>query len=367
MEETAAANQVSELDLLLGVRSLLSGSALSWFRATKERIFTWKAFKKNIREAYQPGDGDEAILDRIRKMRQKDDETYVLYAARMEDQFRRLEEPLTPKKKVRFLMKGLHVFYKNKICEEDINSEAGLRRACRKWEAAKVEIQRREREKERCEKGRQDRDKDDRPFGRPERARRAADTHAVGGPLRRKKAPEPASEEEPELQEEEPETSEEFHPHVAAATLGPKTPVAGPFRSHVGSQRCWRCGESGHISLNCKTEIFCISCGQQGVVAERCQRCVGGYANGLTYPPPVYPMPGMPNFPMGAWSWGAQVPPRSTAPPLDMGPPPATLPPPIQPRMMYPTIRPRGAPVSRAAAPPSHPSGAPAPATDQRQ
>ena len=97
LEELAAAHSVKEADLLTGVRGLLNGPALSWYRATKNRMTTWTAFKNLIKVAFSPGDNDDAILDRLRRMRQRDEETYVVYAARLEDQFRKLEEPLPEK------------------------------------------------------------------------------------------------------------------------------------------------------------------------------------------------------------------------------------------------------------------------------
>ena len=78
-------HSVSERDLLKGIGSLLGGNAKTCYRSAKSRIFTWPAFVKSIRAAFLPSDCDDEIQNRVRKMRQREDETYVVYAARMED------------------------------------------------------------------------------------------------------------------------------------------------------------------------------------------------------------------------------------------------------------------------------------------
>lgn len=317
LEELAAAHSVKEADLLTGVRGLLNGPALSWYRATKNRMTTWTAFKNLIKVAFSPGDNDDAILDRLRRMRQRDEETYVVYAARLEDQFRKLEEPLPEKQKIKFLMRGLHLFYSKKICEGDIQTESQLRRACAKWESSKQNITRKERER-------------DRLSDQVERGKKNE------GPFKESKGVGPRKRTYEECQVEGPVAEEHDTPpgdtEVAATALAPG------LRRAV---QCWRCGNFGHMSLQCKEEIFCVSCGMKGVVAERCQRCAEAQVRGLWKQQQTVPaQPSMQappsDFLTGTWSWGDQVP-RMTAPSVEIlqPPPPFHLPPPLRPQMQW--------------------------------
>lgn len=348
VDELRETHSVSERDLLQGIGSLLGGNAKSWYRSARERIYTWPAFVKSIRSAFLPSDCDDEILDRVRKMRQREDETYVVYAARMEDQFRRLEDKLDNKKKLKLLMGGLHLYYKNKVCEQDIHSEAALRMACGKWEGAKPAIMKREKEKDRNERGDRDRgkgrrDEDKQPYNR-DFHRRSVNTFAV--------------EEGKEDTGGEPEDRVQVD---AAVPTG-----ARPATS------CWRCGGFGHLSIRCQEKIFCISCGLQDTLAERCQNCAGAAARGLWRQQAA--------FPTGAWAWGNQAP--TQPPPLmqftPMNVPPPSFPPPcnllnetapdptrtLTPRILTPTNpgnnQPRTPLAARGSAPnPRNPTGRP--------
>lgn len=323
LEELAAAHSVQEKDLLRGVRSLLSGSALSWFRASKDRICSWQAFKNLIRKAFAPGDCDDVILDRLRKMRQREEETFVVYSARMDDLFRKLDEPLSERQKVKMLMKGLHLFYSSRICEEDIKSESQLRRACQKWEASKTSILRKEKERNN-ERDRKNEKSSHEEKRRVESGRRHYEVSKIDEPL--------VKEETPDLSQME----------VSAMTTGPRRAV-----------QCWRCGRFGHFSTQCTEKISCLSCGQTGTIVENCSRCAQAKARGLWQPPqqPLQQQQPQPStcqlqpqelqtqvdFLNGAWNgMGSQAPVQHSAPPLDLFQPPFHLPPPLIPQVWNP-------------------------------
>lgn len=278
-EELAEIHSVRKADLLIGISALLDGDAKVWFKERKTVLTTWEAFKKMIRKAFLPNDGDDAVLEKLRRMRQRSTETYEVFEARMGECFRRLNEPLSEKKKLEFLMAGLTLYYRSKICEADITSLTALRRTCRKYEVDKVQIQKLEKERDKSdrdrEKPRPDKNQEERFHRRSDVPRKAWNVNSV----------------------EEPDGE-------ASDVLVEATTFPGGARNAI---RCWRCGKFGdHISTHCKEKIFCIACGQPDVIAERCPRCAAAQAQGLWT---------QQNFPQGAWSWGNQVPPRFPYPP----------------------------------------------------
>jgi len=334
VEEMRDTHFVDEEDVLAGIGSLLTGSAKTWHKSMRHKICTWEAFKGNIRRAFMPHCDDDVILDRLKKMRQRQEETYLVYEARMAEQFNRLEAPLEEGKKLKFLLGGLHLFYRSRICSADVKTTRELRHACVRLEPDKVQLRKLENEKERyerVEKGKSDREKEDRHQGKHQ-GRRAYEVSAVERPAKKNDEVERASEDVRE------ETFEGGDPIVEAAAVGRNAPT-GPVRSYVGAQRCWRCGGAGHISLQCREAIYCISCGMQGVIAENCQRCAQARFQGYWPPNPTDAVrmacqPRQADFQPGAWNRGSQVP-RMPAP-LDAFPPPLHLPPPLPPQQLYP-------------------------------
>jgi len=302
-----------------------------------------------------PSWDDYVILDRLRKMRQRQEETYVVYEARMNEQFNRLDTQLEESKKLKLLLGGLHLYYRSKIVSADVRTTKELRQACIRLEPDKAPLRRLEGEKDRCEKVEKGRpDKEDKYLGRTDRARRAFEVHEVQHPRKRKEEATMCAGGE-EREETQGEPREEIEVEVAATAMGNRG-AGGPFRGYVGAQRCWRCGEGGHISLSCKTEIFCISCGQQGVVAERCPRCAAAAAAGRWAHAAPYQTSVVPSFHAGAWNWGTQVPPRYATPIMDMPTTQSTLPQPMQPQRSHqwtsqPGETPTGATFPRATAP----------------
>jgi len=344
VEEMAGIHSLDDSDLLTGVGSLLGGSAKSWYKSTKDRLYSWDAFKKCIREAFMPEDCDDKILDLLRKMRQRDNETFVVYAGRMEQLFNRLESPLEERREVRMLINDLHLYYRTKICEDEIQTKTQLRRACQKWERAKADIMRREKEKERADRGEREkkteRIQEEKNSHRGDTSRKLTKTFQV---------------------DEIAERREQFdEPFVEAVSLNPGR---GPGKA----MQCWRCGRYGHFAMQCTEDIYCVSCGKRGEIAERCPQCVHASAQGLwnlrpsrcpqqvspdTFSknvgqplhPSFFPFSPETNFESGAWEGRNQVPANQVTPPPARFPPPVQFPPPgyqlggppLQPQQMQP-------------------------------
>ena len=279
VEELSEEYSTSEGELLTGIGRLLSGNAKSWYRVMKPRISSWATFKTKIREAYLIGERDEDMWDRMRKMRQRGDETFIVYEARVEETYRGLKKK-DEDRKLNILIEGLHQYYQPHIRSGRISSLGDLRRECRELEQDKTRLQRleRERERDRVNRDKQERQQEERTTKKDHRK-----TWNVAA-----------------LEEAQPEKRKEGQADLSVDAVN--------FTPRKGGMQCWRCGKVGeHLSMQCKEELHCISCGERGVIAERCPRCARA-GDRRTWTEPA-------NFQQGAWSWGSQAPLRFPYPP----------------------------------------------------
>lgn len=151
VEELADMHRVGDSELIKGFGSLLNGHAYTWFKTVRGRLESWEDLKTELRLAFAPADNDESILDQINALEQKKEETYVVYEARMTELFQRLLKPLSESQKTKKLLKGLHLYYRERIYSHKMKSTRDLRLSCQALEEDKghiLRLQRRERKEE---------------------------------------------------------------------------------------------------------------------------------------------------------------------------------------------------------------------------
>lgn len=237
VEESADVHGVDDATLLSGIPLLLEGDAHVWYRAKRKTISKWKHFKKEIKAAFEPAEDDEGLQEKLNNLRQKPDETFVVFEARFEELSKRLSTPLSDKAKLRKIIKGLHVFYRSRVTASEIDTLRTLRRKCQAWELDKKEVLKLE--KEERHRHRKDKEEKHRSSGR------VAAVEVEGSP-----------------------SSDETQEAAATAGVVPLDTAA----KRLGLV-CWRCGQVGHMSFKCPEKIFCVNCGEKDTIAERCPRC----------------------------------------------------------------------------------------------
>ncbi|KAE8741787.1 hypothetical protein FOCC_FOCC012676 [Frankliniella occidentalis] len=93
-----------------------------------------------MRDAFAPADSDESIMDKIDSLKQRADETYVVFEARMKQLFSRLTEQLRESTKVKKVLAGLHLYYRSKINSSEVSSLRDLRMLCKRFQPDKPHI-----------------------------------------------------------------------------------------------------------------------------------------------------------------------------------------------------------------------------------
>lgn len=284
VEEQAEIHRVPERELLKGISSLLEGDAKIWFRGRRDALTTWDAFRRMIKKVFSQGDDDDSLLDRLRKMKQRAEESFEVYEARMNALFRRLDDPLDERKQVKLLMKGLQLYYRSRLCERDIPCLSALRKKCRRLEVDKAQILKleRERDKDTFNREKQEKSNEERMGSRREGGKRIWHTNEAeeGGAVK----------------------GEEVQIEAIASGM---------------IMECWRCNRSGHLANQCKQQLFCQMCGQPGEATDKCSRCLQAFRQGMWR--------SQQNFQQGVWNAGTQAPMRFPFPPPVLHQPPATI------------------------------------------
>ncbi|KAK3931695.1 Transposon Tf2-11 polyprotein [Frankliniella fusca] len=158
VEEAMDVNEVSEDEVLRGMSGLLTGSAKVWYRAKKKKFASFKAFKKEFKAAFDSEANDDDIQDKIDRLKQTSDETYIVYEARCEELFDRLSKPLDEETRIKKILKGLDYYYRSNIRRLQIESLRDLRNQCKLLEGDKGQILQLENEKRRKERKKEEKE-----------------------------------------------------------------------------------------------------------------------------------------------------------------------------------------------------------------
>lgn len=132
VEEFATARNISNNTLYNHIYDVLSGIALDWFRANKDSIRDWEAFKTSLFKYFEITDYDYKLKKFIDSRKQKSNERVIIYFATMESLFHKLHEPLSEKQKIEILRRNLKPEFSQRLLPNDLSSVNTLLESC-KW------------------------------------------------------------------------------------------------------------------------------------------------------------------------------------------------------------------------------------------
>lgn len=229
LEELCSSRGVTEDKLFECACELFSEDALSWYRATKDSVYSWDSLKKVLLEDFLPVDFDHRLLLEIQSRTQGPDESIVNYLCIMKNYFNRLTRPLSDQRKLEIVQHNIRPFYTTQLALEQISTWSDLKLKCRLLEAAKQRAE---------------------AFVEPPRSI----THPMAG------------------------------------DLSYKYPVRSVKEcAGVGTDFCVRCRVNGHHLSGCNKPrvLLCYRCGEPGYTAKTCPKCVSLRASSAnsSFPP----------------------------------------------------------------------------------
>lgn len=99
--------KITEAEILTRITHLLRGPAYDWYSHAYQYIHSWEEFQKEIRKRFSSTASVDAVWALIFSKKQKPGENTLNFVDQFVNLMNRLPEPLPPKKRVKFILKGI--------------------------------------------------------------------------------------------------------------------------------------------------------------------------------------------------------------------------------------------------------------------
>jgi hypothetical protein len=130
-----------EIDVVRGMKILLTGEAREWFRLVAPDTNAWSDFCERLKREFLPRDFAETALDRLKSFKQSEQESIALYVARFNQGAKFLPDKLPVSEKPRIIKRSIRPYYQDKICEKEVNSIDRLLELCDSIDKIRLNIE----------------------------------------------------------------------------------------------------------------------------------------------------------------------------------------------------------------------------------
>lgn len=231
IEELRLSRGASFDALFRSAAELLTGRALTWFRANKTGMTGWTDLVRELQKEFLPPDYDERLLEEIKRRTQAKEETMGMYVASMEGLFRRLTEPVDEASRLRVLRRNLAPFYLEHLGAKEPKTISELLEWGRSLELTRSRVE-----------------------------------NYVPPPNRR--------------------SNKLMEPDLAFVGEASKTTVAAAAKAPQVSggratRKCWNCGGTDHRTNRCPQPTKCFGCGRPDTFRARCPVCNPSTSKGI--------------------------------------------------------------------------------------
>lgn len=138
LEELRIARKIPEQRIYCGFPEIFDGPALSWFRANRTELLTYRDVVKALKEDFDIPDLDYKLLQEIRARTQAKDETIVFFVSTVLGMFERLGKAIPESEKLDILTRNMRPEYSKDLALHDITSINQLKTLCKRIELAQV-------------------------------------------------------------------------------------------------------------------------------------------------------------------------------------------------------------------------------------
>lgn len=246
VEELARSRNITKAELFQSASELFTDKALFWLRQVKPSVKDWDSLIMKLKADFLSSDIDEIIWRQIKDRKQTKSEPVVLYGAVMQGLLDRLSNKPAERTRVKYILKGLHKEYQQRLALHDIETVDQLTKLCRRLEEADV-------------LSHASTSNVHQVFGLNENSDTRDDrsSHFHGG-SRQKRFEDYRRRPQPQVKNLN-DTGEEKNKNLKNIT-------------------CWKCGGSNHLFRNCRSKTskrFCFKCGTPDVTKKTCENCSG--------------------------------------------------------------------------------------------
>jgi hypothetical protein len=130
-----------EIDVVRGMKILLTGEAREWFRLVAPDTNTWSDFCERLKREFLPRDFAETALDRLKAFKQSEQESIALYVARFNQRAKFLPDELPVSDKLTIIKRNIRPYYQDKIWDKEVNSIDRLLELCDSIDKTRLNIE----------------------------------------------------------------------------------------------------------------------------------------------------------------------------------------------------------------------------------
>lgn len=264
IEERAVARHISKSQLFESASDLFTGNAIFWLRQVKSQVNDWDSLVSKLKLDFLNSDIEEQIWSQIKSEKQGKTEPVIIFIARMEALFHRLDNSPAERTKIKYIKLGIHAEYRKRLALQEINTVKDLSTLCKKLEEAEVVS---------CSR---------------------SNAHALNSAISYSSQTSTTSEETPNrpqnlARNKNTSSSRNYYGNSkkASKTSDDKDATNSvlnnanqwndrSMKSGITPIKCWNCGIANHFYRDCKSKYknkFCKRCGTPEVTVKTCTNC----------------------------------------------------------------------------------------------
>lgn len=237
VEDRQMSRGITKEELFRSASELFRGTALVWYRTKRNSFKTWDDLVSHLRKAFLDVDYDHQLMEEIYRRTQGPLESPTTYIAKMQGLFSCLSTEMSEENKLAIIARNVKKEYRGLLPLTTYTTVDELEAVLSKLEIGAT-MASRYREP-------------------PVKGALEPDLAYRGGHQKNLRT----------------------NPIACSSSLDSNTSKTTSY--YASKVKCWNCQKPGHVHRMCRSskKTFCVGCGQQGILKEKCSRCTPRQGN----------------------------------------------------------------------------------------